>query len=106
VFARIVTMRIKPNTASEFTQTIEKRVLPILRKQKGFRDAMTFVSSNGTEVVGVSVWDQKDQAETYNSGGFNEVIKELSKVSDGAPRVQMYEVTNSTPHNIAVRPAA
>jgi quinol monooxygenase YgiN len=106
VFARIVTMRIKPNTASEFTQTIEKKVLPILRKQKGFRDEMTFISPNGTDVVGMSVWDQKDQAETYNAGAFNEVMKELSKVTDGTPRVQMYEVTNSTPHNIAVRPAA
>src|SRR5215467_2459079 len=98
-------MRIKPNTASEFTQTIEKRILPILRKQKGFRDEMTFVGPNGIDVVGISLWDQKDHAETYNSGGFNEVMKELSKVTDGAPRVQMYEVTNSTPHNIAARSA-
>jgi hypothetical protein len=30
VFARIVSMRLKPNTTAEFTQTIEKKILPIV----------------------------------------------------------------------------
>jgi hypothetical protein len=106
VFARIVTMRLKPNTGAEFTQTIEKRILPMLRKQKGFRDEMTFLMPGGTEAVGISMWDQKEQAEAYNSGGYPEVLRELAKVVDGTPRVQTCEVANSTAHNIAARPAA
>ena len=106
MFARIVTMRLKPNTGAEFTQTIEKRILPMLRKQKGFRDEMTFLMPGGTEAVGISMWDQKEQAEAYNSGAYPEVLRELVKVVDGTPHVQTCEVANSTAHKIAARPAA
>ena len=61
MFARSVTMRFKPNTVSEFNKTLEKEVLPLLQKQKGFRDELTLVSSNGSEVLGIRTvsWDQE-----------------------------------------------
>ncbi len=59
MFARSVTMRLKPNTVSEFNKTLEKEIMPLLQKQKGFRDELTLVSSNGSEVLGISLWDQK-----------------------------------------------
>ena len=106
MFARIVSMRLKPNTTAEFTQTIEKRILPILRKQKGFRDEITFIPPGGTEAVGISLWDSREQAEAYNSSGYSEVLKELNKLVEGTPQVKTYDVANSTAHNIAARPAA
>ena len=106
MFARIVTMRLKPNTGAEFTQTIEKKILPILRKQHGFRDEITLLAPGGTEAIGISMWDQKEQAEAYNGAAYPEVLKELAKVVDGTPRVQTCEVANSTAHQIAARPAA
>jgi len=106
VFARIVTMRLKPNSGAEFTHTIETRILPILRNQKGFRDEITFLAPGGTEAIGISMWDQKEQAEGYNSAAYPEVLRELVKVVDGTPDVQTCEVANSTAHKIAARPAA
>jgi len=32
MFARIVSMRLKPNTHNELTETFEKQVIPTLRK--------------------------------------------------------------------------
>jgi hypothetical protein len=93
VFARIVTMRLKPNTGAEFTQTIETRILPILRRQKGFRDEMTFVAPGGTEAVGISLWDQKEQAEAYNSNAFPEVLKELAKLVSRRMKSQIPQPT-------------
>jgi hypothetical protein len=29
-------MRLKPNSFVGFTQTLEKKIIPLLRKQKGF----------------------------------------------------------------------
>ena len=106
MFARIVSMRLKPNTMAEFTQTIEKRILPILRRQKGFRDEITFISPAGTEAVGISLWDSREQADAYSTGIYAEVLKELNKIVEGTPQVKTYDVGNSTPHNIAARPAA
>jgi len=106
VFARIVSMRLKPNMTAEFTQTIEKRILPILRKQKGFRDEITFVAPGGMEAVGISLWDSREQADAYNSGGYSEVLRELNKLVEGTPQVKTYDVANSIAHNIAARSAA
>ena len=106
MFARIVSMRLKPNTTQEFTQTIEKKILPILRRQKGFRDEITFIAPGGTEAVGISLWDSREQADAYNTGSYSEVLKELNKVVEGTPQVKTYDVANSTPHNIAARAAA
>ena len=101
MFARSVTMRLKPNAVSEFNKTLEKEVLPLLQKQKGFRDELTLVSSNGSEVLGISLWDQKQDAEAYNRAAYPDVQRILSKVIEGTPQVQTYEVSLSTIHKTA-----
>ena len=42
MFVRNVSLRLKPNTLSEFTRIFEKEVIPMLRKQSGFRDEIAF----------------------------------------------------------------
>lgn len=101
MFARNVTMRLKPNSVPEFTRTFEKEVLPLLRKQTGFQDELTLVIPGGTEVVGISMWEQKENAEIYDRGTYPQVLKVLAKVLEGTPKVQTYEVCNSTFHKIA-----
>jgi hypothetical protein len=58
-------MRLKANSVAEFTQTLEKEIIPLLRKQKGFEDEIAFVVPGGTEAVAISLWDQKANAEAY-----------------------------------------
>ncbi len=106
MFARSVTIRLKPNGVAEFNKTLEKEILPLLQKQKGFRDEITLVAANGSEVVGISLWDQKDDAEAYHRATYPEVQKLLSKVSEGTPQVQTYEVSTSTIHKVAARGVA
>ncbi len=105
MFARKVSMQLK-STVAEFTQTLEKEVIPLLRKQKGFRDEITLVAPGGKQVFGISLWDRAEDAETYNRGAYAEVAKALVKVIDGTPQVETYEVANSTFHNIAAAAAA
>src|SRR5579864_3918203 len=101
MFARRVYMHLKPNSVAELTQRLEKEIIPLLRKQKGFQDEITFVVPGGTEAVGISLWDQKENAEAYGRGTYAEVQKVLGKVLEGTPRVQSYEVGNSTLHEVA-----
>ena len=105
MFARNVTMRLKPNSVPEFTKTFENEVLPMLRKQTGFQDELTLVLPGGTEVVGISLWEKKENAETYDRGTYAQVLKTLAKVIDGTPKVQTYDVCNSTFHKIAAHVA-
>ena len=97
MFARHVSMQLKPNTRAEFTQTIENEILPLLRKQHGFQDEIVFVDpGSGTETVAISLWDKKEDAEAYHRGSYPEALKALAKVVDGTPEVRNFEVANST----------
>jgi hypothetical protein len=101
MYARNVSMNLKPNTAREFTQTFEKDILPILRKQNGFKDEITFVGPNGKDVLAISLWDRKESAEQYGRDTYPQVLKGLARVVEGTPEVHAYEVANSTWHKIA-----
>lgn len=102
MFARIVKMNLKPNHTDDFNQAFEKLVLPMLRKEKGFQDEITFAGPSGTEMIGISLWDRKESAETYNTQTYPEVLKALANVLEGTPQVKTYEVANSTFYKIPV----
>ena len=103
MFARTVRMQLKPNSVPEFTLMVERDVIPLLRKQQGFKDEITFVPSDGKEAVAISLWEQKENAEAYSRAAYPEVLRVLAKVVEGTPQVQTSEVSNSTWHKIAAR---
>ena len=106
MFARRVSFHLKPGRAAEFTQLLDKDVIPVLRKQKGFQDEIAFVAQGGAEAVGISMWDLKEDAEMYARGAYAGVLKTLEQVVEGTPRVKTYEVSNSTFHKIVPRVTA
>jgi hypothetical protein len=106
MFARSVSIRLKPNSIAEFTRLMENETLPLLRKQKGFKDEITLVAPNGTEAVGISLWDEKQNADAYSRDAYPELLKTLGRVVEGTPQVHTYEVANSTFHKIAAHVAA
>ena len=106
MFTRHVVVQLKPNTAPEFTRLIEKEVIPMLRKQKGFLDEITFISPDLTEAVGNSFWETKADADAYSRTGYPEVMKTLDSVVAGTPTVGTANVSNSTTHKIAAAQAA
>lgn len=75
----------------------------MLRKQNGFRNEISFVAADGAEAIAISLWDRKENAETYSRDAYPEVLKSLAKVVEGTPKVENYEVANSTWHKIAAR---
>jgi heme-degrading monooxygenase HmoA len=101
MFARSVSIRVKPNSVAEFNKTLENKILPLLQKQKGFKDELTLVAPNGSEVLAISLWNRKEDAEAYQRATYPEVQKLLSEVIDGTPQVQTYEVSTSTIHKVA-----
>ena len=103
MYAREVSMHLKANSGGEFTRTIEKDILPLLRKQQGFADELTFLSPDGKDAVAISLWDRKESADAYSRVGYPQVLKDLVKVVDGTPEVRAYEVANSTFHKVAAR---
>lgn len=106
MFIRIVSMQSKPNARKEFTELFEREVLPTLRKQQGFREAVLSIDPGGPEVVAISLWQSKENAETYGRAMYPEVVKTLATVIEPNPRVKTHEVISSTLQKTAERAAA
>ena len=96
MFARSVSIRLKANSVAEFTNLIDNEAIPLLRKQKGFQEEITLVAPDGREAVGISLWDQKENAEAYNRDAYPQLLKAMDRVVEGTPQVHSYDVTNST----------
>ena len=106
MFARNVSIHLKSNMLSDYTRTFENDVLPLLRQQKGFKDEITFAGAGGVEVTAISLWENKADADAYNTNTYPQVLKTMARFIEGTPKVQTYDVVNSTFHKIAVRAAA
>jgi hypothetical protein len=106
MFAREVTMHLKADSQTKFTEKLEKSIIPLLRLQSGFKDEIALLVSGGRKAVAISLWDKKENAETYNREKYPEVLKTMAEVIEGTPQVETYEVSNSTWHKIAAPIAA
>ena len=104
MFARNLSIHLKSNMLSDYTRTFEKDVLPLLRKQNGFKDEITFAVPGGADVTAISLWDNKNDADNYNTNTYPQVLKTLARFIEGTPQVHTYDVVSSTfqKHNVAV----
>ncbi len=92
-FAREVHFQIKSGKEKEFNNLFEKEVLPILRKQNGFQEEVTLVNPKGA--VGISLWDNRQHAETYGTATYPQVLAKLNPVIAGTPTVETYETAST-----------
>ena len=95
-FARNVHFQIKTGKEKEFTTLLENEVIPMLRKQSGFQNELTFVNPNGA--IAISLWEDRKSAEAYNTSTYSQVLAKLNPVIVGTPKVETYDVTASTLH--------
>lgn len=101
MYARIVTMNLKPGSATQFGKAVEQGAIPLLRKYKGFVDQISMLAPDGKTGYGISFWDSKEHAEAYERVGFADVMKSLDAVLAAPGQVQVCQVTNSTAHHLA-----
>ena len=102
MFARNVSFHLKSNMLSDYTRTLENEILPLLRKQKGFKDEITLSNPGSLDVIAISLWDSKANAEAYNTNAYPQVLKTVARMIDGTPNVQTFEEVTSTFHHVAV----
>ena len=96
MFARNVSFHLKSNMLSDYTRTLENEILPLLRKQKGFKDEITLSNPGSQDATVISLWENKANAEAYNTNTYPEVLRTFAKMIDGTPKVQTFEAVTST----------
>jgi hypothetical protein len=105
MFARRASIHLKPNSVAQFSEKVEKEVIPVIRKQKGFRDLTAFVSPGGTEAFVMTLWEGPESAEAYGRESYPRIVKLLGNVIEGTPVLDTYNVSNSTSHKVAAAAA-
>ena len=98
--ARRVSIKLKPDCSAELTQKLEKEVLPLLRKSKGFQDEIMLVTGDGKRAFAISLWDKEESADQYTRETYPKVLEILDSLTEEAPQVRSYRVTSSTFHKI------
>ncbi len=96
MFARNISIHLKSNMLSDYTRAFDKDVLPLLRKQDGFKDEITLAGPGGVDVTAISLWENKNAADTYNTNTYPTVLKTLARFIEGTPQVHTFDVVSST----------
>src|SRR6266581_5926285 len=107
MFTRVVELTSKSGKAKELSNTINEKVLPILKKQNGFVDETVLVSdTESTRILGLSFWNSKEDAERYHREQFPKIQELLKPLVETEPVVRTFDVHTSTTHKIAPGKAA
>jgi heme-degrading monooxygenase HmoA len=83
MFARIVSVHLKSNMLSDYIRSFEEDILPLLHKQKGFKDEIRLSNPSSLDVVAISLWESKANAQAYNTNTYPEVLKTLAGLIEG-----------------------
>ena len=100
MFVRQISAQLKPGKFDLLNRKLEDEVIPLLKKQKGFRDELSFFDKKKDEAFAMSFWDTKQDAESYQRDIYPRISKEMEDAYEGTPTVRSFEVNNSTWYDI------
>jgi quinol monooxygenase YgiN len=93
-FARNVHFTLKNGKVDEFKRLMNSEILPLMKKEKGFRQNLTVLGTNNG--MSISMWDDRGCADMYNTKTYPEVLKKLHPVLEGTPHVETYDTIVTT----------
>jgi heme-degrading monooxygenase HmoA len=107
MFTRIVELTTKPGKNKQLSDAINDKILPILKKQKGFVDETVLISDKeDNRVLSLSFWDTREDAEQYHRTEYEKVHDMVRSLLEAEPVVRTFDVHTSTTHRIAAGKAA
>ena len=95
MLGRLVTIKLKADSAGELARINQETIVPLLHEQKGFRDESLYIAPWGSEAIAKSSWDTKEDAEAYDLTCYPRIMMALSPVFDGKPTVETFEFVGS-----------
>jgi len=104
MYSRNIRIALKVDSAPEFKRLFERKIIPLLRRQKGFLDEISFIAAERNEAVAISFWDRQENADAYNHTAYLDVLRILSTVVAGMPIMDTFEVVTSTFRRTAASP--
>ena len=93
MFARVTFSQVDPSKAEEVEAIMQETVLPMMRKQKGFKNYISFVDRTSGKAITATLWESEadrsasDQASEY----YDEAISNVTPFFKSPPVVENYE---------------
>lgn len=107
MYTRVVELTSKTGKARELCNTINDKILPLLRGEAGFVDETVIVSdTEPNRVLSLSFWHTPEDAQRYERKQFDTVRNIVQHLLEAAPVVRTFTVHTSTAHNVAAEKAA
>src|SRR5205809_8035908 len=101
MFTRVVELTSKSGKAKELANTINEKVVPILKKQRGFVDETVLISDmEPTRILGLSFWNNKEDAERYQQEQYRKIHEMMTHFLETEPNIRTFDVHTSTTHRI------
>jgi len=107
MYTRVVEITSKSGKARDLCNTIDDKVLPILKRQAGFVDEAVIVSdTEPNRVLALSFWHTREDAQRYEREQFDTMQKTVEHLLETAPVVRTFDVHTSTAHRVTAETAA
>ena len=93
MFIRMIELTSKPGKNKQLADTIDEKILPILKKQKGFVDETVLVSDKeDNRVVAQGFWNTKEDAEEYHRAEYQNVHEIIRHLLESEPVIRTFNV--------------
>ena len=92
MYSRNINFKLRPKRIAEFSRILEEEVIPLLQREKGFDDVISFIAPDRNEAVAISLWDKKENAEADTQKTYPEILRAVAGVIEGTPKVEIFEV--------------
>ncbi len=94
MYARVVSVKIKPGKLDRTIETYNNSVIPAANEQKGFEGSYLLTDWNNSKGMSISFWETKaDMHAGEASGYYQEQISKFAEFFAEPPTSSHYEVT-------------
>ena len=106
MYARRLVMQLHQNEAVDFIRAVESEIIPLLRKQPGFRDELVLIDPDRSRAESISFWNSQENAERFGKGPYSDLLRMLRKYIKDKPHFEGFQVANTTLHRQVENPGS
>jgi hypothetical protein len=103
LYIRSVKLRLKSDRVNDFKRIAETEILPLLRRQTGFRDEVLCIAPERLEALVIGFWDTKEAHDAFERTAYPNIVNSVSNLLEETPKVETFELLFSTPHKLTAR---
>ena len=93
MIARVGITKVHPHKIDEGRQLWEQKIIPAMKKQKGFKNVFVLGDPKTRRVITVSIWESEADAQAWEKSQDQSALKnQLKDKAEAVPTPEHYEV--------------